>query len=159
MKKDNKPTQTLGETDYPGQWWSCPAESENGDEIIFVTGRIDVERFRTNPKYSIRVEVTMPYPSATGMPDEATGQTLRDVTDRLVEAFRKDPVAVLTGIYTGAGERNWVFYTVSTNIFGRKLNEALADLPVLPITISAENDNGWDEYTEMRSLLDSVPHD
>jgi hypothetical protein len=70
--------------------------------------------------------------------------------DALVEAFDKDPIAVMTGIYTGDGQRDWVFYTLSTNIFGRKLNEALASLPVLPITIYCENDPEWAEYAEMR---------
>lgn len=35
----------------------------------------------------------------------------------------------MTGIYTGDGERNWIFYTLSLPIFGSKLNEALAPLP------------------------------
>lgn len=55
----------------------------------------------------------------------------------------------MTGIYTGDGERNWIFYTLSLPIFGRKLNEALAPLPLLPIRIAAENDPGWEEYDEM----------
>ena len=58
-------------------------------------------------------------------------------------------MAVLTGIYTGDGERNWVYYTTSVHIFGRKLNEALAELPLLPLTIYTENDPDWGEYDEM----------
>jgi hypothetical protein len=81
------------------------------------------------------------------------------VTDALNAAFDKDPVAVLTGIYTGAGERNWVFYTLSTNIFGRKLNESLAELPLLPLEISAENDAEWQEYDEMREISEIAPGD
>ena len=60
--------------------------------------------------------------------------------------------AMMTGIYTGEGRRDWVFYTLSTNIFGRKLNEALASLPLLPISIYCENDPSWGEYDEMKSL-------
>ncbi|MDE6279689.1 MAG: DUF695 domain-containing protein, partial [Paramuribaculum sp.] len=41
------------------------------------------------------------------------------------------------------------FYTLSTHIFGRKLNEALKDMPVLPISIYCENDPDWLEYDEM----------
>jgi hypothetical protein len=87
-----------------------------------------------------------------GMPDTATSELMEQATDNLSQIFEKDPVAVLTGIYTGAGERNWVFYTLSTHIFQRKLNEALAELPLLPLQISAENDADWEEYEEMRSL-------
>lgn len=130
-------------------WWTAPTQSEN-DRLIMVTGRKDVEAFRSNPKFNIRVEVTWPYEGdATGMPDLATSTLMEETQDKLTEAFEKDPVAVLTGIFTGDNERNWIFYTLSTHIFGRKLNEALKDMPVLPISIYCENDPDWLEYDEM----------
>ena len=61
----------------------------------------------------------------------SVGPLMEKVQDALTDAFYKDPIAVLTGIYTGDGERNWVFYTLSTNIFGRKLNEALQSFELL----------------------------
>lgn len=131
------------------EWWTAPAQAEDG-RLIMVTGRKDVERFRSNPRFSIRVEVTWPYDGdSDGMPDKSTSEQMEKAQEALESVFAKDPVAVLTGIYTGAGERNWVFYTLSTNIFGRKLNEALADFPVLPLKIYAENDPEWNEYAEM----------
>ena len=74
------------------------------------------------------------------MPGADDAAMMEAVTDRLADAFRKDPVAVMTGIYTGDGRRDWIFYTASVHIFGRKLNEALADLPLLPLTVYTEND-------------------
>lgn len=134
-------------------WWTCPTESEDG-RLVMVTGRRDIEKFRDNPRFNIRVEITWVYneSKAAGMPDLATSELMEQATENLNTIFEKDPVAVLTGIYTGAGERNWVFYTLSTHIFQRKLNEALAELPLLPLQISAENDAEWEEYAEMRSL-------
>ena len=144
------------ENDYKGQWCTVPTESDNEDNsIIFVTGRKDIEKFRNNPRFNIRVEVTMPYQAEpSGMPKENEAHILGDVTDRLVDIFQRDPIAVLTGIYTGCGTRNWIFYTLSTHIFQRKINEALSDLPTLPISIIAENDPDWLEYDEMNSVLD-----
>jgi len=131
------------------EWWTSPQESESG-RIILVTGRKDVEKFRTNPKFSIRVEITWKYEGQPdGMPEFENSVMMEKVTERLECAFEKDPVAVLTGIFTGDDERNWVFYTLSTNIFGRKLNEALSDLPLLPLEISCENDPDWEQYKEM----------
>ena len=40
-----------------GVWWTAPAESESG-RLMMVTGRRDVGRFRENPKFNVRVEVT-----------------------------------------------------------------------------------------------------
>lgn len=118
-----------------------------------VTGRADVRKFRDNPKFSIRVDITLPYDSKPdGMPTDAAAITLETVLENIRAELDKDPVAILTGIYTGDGERNMVFYTLSTYIFNKKLNSALAALPLLPLQITAENDPTWAEYTEMRSL-------
>ena len=134
------------------QWWTSPLESEDG-RLIMVTGRADVQRFRENPRFSIRIDITLPYDSRPdGMPTDAAAETIETVLENIRAELDKDPVAILTGIYTGAGERNMVFYTLSTHIFNKKLNLALADLPLLPLTITAENDPDWAEYTEMRSL-------
>lgn len=132
-----------------GNWWTAPAESENG-RLIMVTGRKDVEKFRSNPKFNIRVEVSWLYEADdSGMPDKATSMLMDEVQDALQTEFKKDPVAVLTGIFTGDGRRDWIFYTLSTHIFGRKINEALAPYPLLPITIYTENDPQWAQYDEM----------
>lgn len=131
------------------KWWTCPLEDDD-NHLIMVTGRSDVEKFRNNPRFNIRVEINLPY-SATpdGMPDNAAAEMLEAVLDSLKEELRKDPVAVLTGIYTGAGVRTMVLYTLSTNIFNKKLNTALAHLPLLPLEITAENDPEWLEFKEM----------
>lgn len=132
-----------------GNWWTAPAESEDG-KLIMVTGRKDVEKFRSNPRFNIRVEVTWTYPcGASGMPDEATSELMEQVQEALQAVLRKDPVAILTGIFTGDGKRDWIFYTLSTHIFNKKLNEALAPFPLLPLTIYAENDPSWEAFDEM----------
>lgn len=133
-------------------WWTAPAESENG-KLIMVTGRRDVAKFRSNPRFTIRIEVTWKYgdenADATGMPDKSTSELMEQAQDAIQAVLKKDPVAVLTGVFTGDGRRDWVFYSLSTHIFGKKLNEALAELPMLPITVYCENDPAWLEYDEM----------
>lgn len=132
-----------------GEWWTAPADSDNG-HLIMVTGRRDVAAFRSNPKFNIRVTVTWPYKGdSSGMPLLADAELMQQVTELLQRCFDKDPVAVMTGIYTGDNQRDWVFYSLSLHIFGRKLNETLAPLPLLPISISAESDPDWAEYQEM----------
>ena len=130
-------------------WWTAPAEGENGS-LIMVSGRTDVKKFRSNPRFSIRVEVTWKYEGdASGMPSDEVSRQMEQVQEVLEETFRKDPVAVLTGVFTGDNERNWIFYTLSTHIFGRKLNESLEQFPLLPLSIYTENDPDWLEYDEM----------
>lgn len=135
------------------QWWTSPAESDDG-RLIMVSGRSDVSKFRSNPRFNIRIEVLWPYdesPSA-GMPSDKDAEIMGIATDNFDAILKKDAVAVMTGIFTGAGERTWVFYTVSTFIFQKKLNEAFADLPLLPLKITAENDPDWEAYDEMMTF-------
>ncbi len=133
----------------PNEWWTAPAESEDG-QLIMVTGRSGLEQVKATGVFVYRIEVNWAYkPDDKGMPDYATSRLMEQVTDALETEFSKDPVAVNTGIYTGAGERNWVFYCRSLHIFQRKINTILAPFETLPLTFHAEEDPEWAEYAEM----------
>ena len=115
------------------EWWTTPTESENGNRII-VTGRRGVENAIASGKFNDRIEITWKYDSdKNGMPDFKTSSLMEAVT-----------------IYTGDGERNWVFYTRNLKKFQYILNDALHDMEVLPLTFYAENDPDWEEYQEMK---------
>jgi hypothetical protein len=81
------------------------------------------------------------------------------VQNAMTDVFDKDPVAILTGIYTGDNERNWIFYCTSVHIFEKKINLALATFDLLPISIYTENDPQWLEYDEMREASEITPSD
>ncbi len=93
------------------------------------------------------------------MPDKPTSMLMEAVQEALTKVFDRDPVAILTGVYTGDDRRDWVFYVTSTHIFERKINEALAPFDLLPITIYTENDPDWAEYREMREATELTATD
>ena len=120
------------------EWWTSPTESDSG-KLIMVTGRKGVEEAKESGRYNIRVEITWKYPGdKSGMPDTPTATIMEAVQDAMMQTFKKDPVAILTGIYTGDGERNWVFYTKSIHIFEQKINIALAPF----VTANKKDVNG-----------------
>lgn len=130
-------------------WWTAPAESENGN-LILVTGRRSLDNVISTGFYRYRVEVTWPYEcDAKGLPSYTDSKVMEEVTDALNACFNRDPIAVMTGIYTGDSQRNWVFYTRSLHIFQRKFNEVMAPFPALPLEFEAEEDPDWQEYREM----------
>ncbi len=135
---------------HTDKWWSYPAEAESGKTII-VTGRDSIDDFRNSGKYNYRIDVTWKYNALPdGMPEEDDASLMEEATDALLEGFKKDKVAVMTGIYTGDGMRDWVFYTKNLKIFSIVFNKALESLPTIPIVVEAEEDAGWEEYLHMR---------
>lgn len=134
------------------KWWSYPADGENGKTVI-VSGHDGINKFRENGKYIYRIDVSWRYNAlSSGMPEDADAELMEQATDALQAAFTKDKVAVMTGIYTGDGRRDWVFYTKNLHIFSIVFNKALETLDAMPLEISASEDPGWEEYSEMREM-------
>lgn len=132
------------------KWWSYPAEGEDGKTII-VTGRDNIEKWQKPGKFPVRVTVSWDYdPLPDGMPTDKDSEVMDEATTALLDEFGKDKSAVMTGIYTGCGRRDWVFYTHSLNIFGKVFNRALADVPAMPLKFDASDDPDWEEYRDMR---------
>ena len=138
------------------EWWTAPTESENG-RLIMVTGRRGIENVIASGKYNIRVDITWKYVGdISGMPDLDTSLLMEKVNDAFIDIFKKDTIAIITGIYTGDDERNWVFYTKNLKIFEYRLNEALSSFEQLPLQINAEYDSDWNEYHEMKDLSEII---
>lgn len=130
-------------------WFSAAAEADNGAPI-FINGRLDLEAFKNSGKFNERVEIYWHYKKGFNeMPHDEEGQRMEEVLECLKKAMEKDKLAILTGIYTGNGERTLVFYTRTSRVFGERLNEALAPFELLPIELYVEIDKDWNEYNEM----------
>lgn len=133
-------------------WWTCPTEGETG-KTIMVTGRDLMDEFRLNGKYIYRIEVKWEYKGdVSGMPDKEDSILMEEATEALKKAFKNDTVGVMTGIYTGEGLREWIFYTKNLHIFSKVFNKALEELPSLPLIIEASEDACWEEYLNMKEL-------
>ena len=140
------------------RWWTSPTESESGATIL-VTGRDYMDDVIAGGKYIYRVSVGWDYHRLPdGMPEDGEARMMEQATDALMAAFKKDKVAYLTGIYTGDGRRDWIFYTKNLNIFNKVFNRALEDLDTMPLIIEAEEDRDWEEYREMHEIS-YIPED
>ncbi len=137
-------------------WFTALSETEAG-QMVFVTGRLELDEFRQTRKLSVRIELEMPYEyDEKGLPTEAAAVQLEEIEQLLRQAMERDKLAILTGNYTGGGTKYWVFYARTERVFGERLNEALAELPLLPLTISCERDEDWDEYLDMLSMREQA---
>lgn len=134
------------------EWFTALSENENG-QLITVSGRDELTEFIQSGKFKERVEITWKYEADDkGMPVETVAEQIDEVQEVLKKAMEKDKLSILTGVYTGSGERIWVYYTRTVRIFGERLNEALAPFELLPISIYTELDPEWEEYLDMYEM-------
>ena len=119
-----------------------------------VSSRNACVRYGKGLQIKERVEITWKYEGdGRGLPSDDLGEKMEAVEEALRKAMeKKDKLAILTGVYTGGGEKVWVFYTRTVRVFGERLNEALAPFELLPISIYTEMDPDWEEYKDMYEM-------
>lgn len=134
------------------EWFTALSEDEDG-HLVTVYGRDELIEFIQSGKLKERVEITWKYEGdEKGMPSDELAAGMETVEETLRKVMEKDKLAILTAVYTGAGEKIWVFYTRTVRVFGERLNEALASFELLPITIYTEVDAEWEEYLDMYEM-------
>lgn len=135
-------------------WFTALADSEEG-EMIFISGREDMKPWAESGKFKERAEIYWKYEKdSKGMPADKEAMLMEKVQDGLKKVMEQNKLAILTGVYTGAGERTMIFYTRNVAAFGQMLNEVLLPFETLPITIYTEKDPDWEEYAEMYEMKD-----
>ncbi|MDL2255797.1 DUF695 domain-containing protein [Parabacteroides sp. OttesenSCG-928-K15] len=133
-------------------WFTALSEGENGN-MVAVYGRDELTEFVESGKFKERVEITWKYEGdKNGMPADDLAELMEKVEETLRKAMEKDKLSILTGVYTGEGEKIWVYYTRTTRVFGVRLNEVLTPFELLPISIYTEVDPGWEEYLDMYEM-------
>lgn len=133
-------------------WFTAISQGEDG-AMVFVTGRKDLEAFRSSGSLKVRVEICWPYTAdAVGMPDGEDAALIAEVEPLLRRTMERDKLAIMTGNYTGSGRKYWVWYTRHLPTFGTRLNECLEPYRTLPLEIHCEEDPDWDEYLDMLSM-------
>ena len=75
-------------------WWTAPAEGENGN-LILVTGRRGMQPVIDTGHYRYRIEITWQYVGdSKALPQFEDSKMMEAVTDALNDCFDRDPVAV-----------------------------------------------------------------
>ena len=107
-------------------WFTSVSHTEGG-AIVLLTVRKGLTQFFESGKLRVRVDIAWPYTAEPdGMPDEETARLIEDIEPKLRRIMEKDKLAILTGNYTGGGQKDWTFYTRHLPSFGERLNECLA---------------------------------
>ena len=136
-------------------WFTTLSHTDN-KQLVFLNVRKGIQNFFETGKLRVRVDIAFPYSSESdGMPDEASAKLIEEIEPLLKKTIEKDKLAILTGNYTGGGQKDWTFYTRHLPTFGERLNACLAPYPPLPLEIHCEEDPEWSDYQEMLQLAEA----
>lgn len=138
----------------------CIAGERNESNMRFLQIRDEMPKALAEGKYPIRVDMSWHYEGdASGMPTEEVTERMSELEEALIPALEKNNLALLAYLLTGEGKRLWCFYTRNLPAFQETLNDALADLPLLPLEFYAEEDKEGDAFSEAWSMRQDNPVD
>ena len=98
-----------------------------------------------------RIIIVWKYVSESGQPGPIDHGGMNRLEDALEGALKGSRVATLALVSTGENLREWTYYAQSESIFIERFDEAVEDLPPLPIEIHTAHDPTWSMYTEFRT--------
>lgn len=143
MAKTSLPDIPSADTD---EW--ATAQGVIGERLSLLRFRPGLKEFLGDPRFGRRLHVTWSLEDdrSSGMPSEDDSDAMRPLEDRLVGALEVARAGVLAFVCTHAGNREWHFYVSESADLGSIINDALADMPGLPIEIALEDDPNWSEF-------------
>jgi hypothetical protein len=129
-------------------WVETEFDNEEGLPVL-VRFRPHLFNFMDTGLFVQRMDVIFAYQpnNQNQLPDGMDLDMMQRVEHALAGILEQDNQSILAFVFTGENERWWAWYTTDIDIAGERLNIALAQFDELPITIVANDDPNWDEYT------------
>lgn len=124
------------------------AEGENGGTVFQLRYRPQLQKFIATEKYLTRLTICWNYKSDNSvlLPNDDDMKLMEDVENCLVDIFEDDLQCILAFVYTGQNKKEWHWYSSDIAETGKRLNLALSEFDVLPLTLTSTHEPEWDEY-------------
>ena len=127
------------------------AKGKNPEKPSVLRFRPSLEGFLGDANYPRRLMIVWQFEAAdaTGMPTDTQSADMKDFENMLIDVLDPDRLAVLAFVYTTGGTREWHFYLSDVSEVGIRINQALSNIPQLPIELTVEDDPSWDELRQV----------
>jgi hypothetical protein len=124
--------------------WAVAQGTTGDDKPLFVR----LKRYEAafpRASYPHRLDISWPASAdaVDGLPTPADMDAMQSFENRLCAVVEPDAQASLCLVLTGAGEREWIFYTRDENEFVQRLGAMPHDDAPYPIRIEYEHDPQW----------------
>ncbi len=138
----------------PEQEWLTATALEDDFTIIFRLLPKIPDGISTDD-FAARIEIIWSYqsPNDSGMPGSEDQQKMNEFEQRLESVWQDSGLGFLTMLLTGNQMCEWQWYVKETDQALQILNEAMADLPPLPLEIHTEADPDWYAYSNFMQQI------
>ena len=92
------------------------------------------------------IVISWPCSGDQGMPSDSENQEQITFEDLLDKGFDSIEHSLLTLVITGGNVKEWQWYTQNPEAFMQTLNSILPQDKALPISLSHQDDSGWEAY-------------
>ncbi len=142
----------MPEQDENKGWTATQGTLDGRPAFLRIQNGIDQATRARNPH---RVTIAWKYPDNgdDGMPPIELKDRFHELEDALDNAIIEDGTGVLSLVLTTAGRREWHVHFSETKDLQASINNAFAELPEMPITLTAEFDPDWSDYNYFISTL------
>ena len=135
---------------YDGIWG-------NGHPIL-LRFRNGLESYIGSQEYPLRYMITWSFEDFEegGYPSTKEIDAVEDFENLIYDKLQEGNQCICVAVITNNGEREWIFYSSDTEETHHRLNLALENSPVYPISIVTCPDPGWEEYNGMLMNIENM---
>lgn len=132
------------------QWLVGQTEEDDEDGGLIIRCRAHLPEPSARAGWRHLVLVGWTYePDGNGLPAKAVDRQMDAFEEAVTPALQDSGAGVLVASITGAGLREWRFYTIGPDAFMDALNTALETHPEYPLEFEAFEDPDWNALAEL----------
>jgi hypothetical protein len=138
---------------FPDDTWTVGTADQDGQPILIrVRGEMPDAAQRAG--HGQLIVVGWPYDGTdTGMPGDEDKAAMADFEQAIEAVLERSGIGVHVASLTGAGHREWRYYTPDAEAFVAALNTSLEGHPTYPLEIEMFDDAEWQG---LQQLLDGL---
>ena len=128
---------------YPDASWTVASAEQDGQPIL-LRMRASMPDAAARAAYPRLVVIGWPYDGDDdGMPAPADAEAMRRFEDAVEAGLGDESVGLQVASLTGAGHREWRYYTGDADAFVARLNASLEGHAAYPLEIEMFDDEEW----------------
>ncbi|MDP2260501.1 MAG: DUF695 domain-containing protein [Caulobacter sp.] len=124
-------------------------EEDEAGLIVRCRARLPAPESRKAWQHLVLIGWTYEDQDDTGLPPKAVDRQMDAFEEAVTAAVQDSGAGVLVASLTGAGVREWRFYTLGPDAFMEALNAGLEGHPEYPLEFDAFEDPDWNALAEL----------